>query len=144
MRSERPTRRAYATRRRYKAHKLARPQNGPMGGQPKSKTSSLSSAEVGRLREQPTEETGPRSGSLAILAFKGLLGRGGCQKLDFGTESSALLGAGVPSSYAQYGQNLSVSTTSRLQLGQEGWRLHLQLGQKLKRPPTLVPHCGQG
>jgi hypothetical protein len=30
-------------------YKLARPQKGPMGGQPKSKASSLSSAEVGRL-----------------------------------------------------------------------------------------------
>ena len=30
-------------------HKLVRPQKGPMGGQPESKTSSLSSAKVGRL-----------------------------------------------------------------------------------------------
>ena len=42
-----------------------------MGGQPKSKASSLSSAEVGRLWEEPTEETGPKPGSVAILAFKG-------------------------------------------------------------------------
>lgn len=62
-------------------------------------------------------------------------------RLEFCTAgSSVLLGAGNPSSYAQYGQNLSVSTTSRLQLGQEGWRLHLQLGQKLKRAPTDFVH----
>ena len=43
---------------------------GPMGGQPKSKASSLSSAEVGRLWEEPTEETGPKPGSVGILALK--------------------------------------------------------------------------
>jgi hypothetical protein len=42
-----------------------------MGGQPKSKASSLSSAEVGRLWEEPTEETGPKSGSVGILAASG-------------------------------------------------------------------------
>ena len=42
---------------------------GPMGGQPKSKASSLSSAEVGRLWEEPTEETGPKPGSVGILAL---------------------------------------------------------------------------
>jgi hypothetical protein len=40
-----------------------------MGGQPKSKASSLSSAEVGRLWEEPTEETGPKPGSVGILAL---------------------------------------------------------------------------
>jgi hypothetical protein len=42
-----------------------------MGGQPKSKASSLSSAAVRRLWEEPTEETGPKSGSLGILAAFG-------------------------------------------------------------------------
>jgi hypothetical protein len=50
-------------------HKLARPQKGPMGGQPKSKASSLSSAKVGRFWEEPTEETGPKPGSVGILAL---------------------------------------------------------------------------
>jgi hypothetical protein len=40
-----------------------------MGGQPKSKASSLSSAEVGRLWEEPTEETEPKPGSVGILAL---------------------------------------------------------------------------
>ena len=52
-------------------HKLPRPQKGPMGGQPKSKASSLSSAEVGRLWEEPTEEIGPTSDSVGILAACG-------------------------------------------------------------------------
>src|SRR5258708_21537253 len=52
--------------------------------------------------------------------------------------------AGLPNSCAQFGQNLSVSATSRLQLGQLGCRLHLQLGQKLKRAPTRVEQRGQG
>jgi hypothetical protein len=42
-----------------------------MGGQPKSKASSLSSAEVRRLWEEPTEETGPKPGSVGILALYG-------------------------------------------------------------------------
>ena len=42
-----------------------------MGGQPKSKASSLSSAEVRRLRKEFTEETGPKSGSVGILAASG-------------------------------------------------------------------------
>jgi hypothetical protein len=46
-------------------HKLARPQKGPMSGQPKSKASSLSSAEVGRLWQL----TGPKPGSVGILAL---------------------------------------------------------------------------
>jgi hypothetical protein len=50
-------------------HQLARPQKGSMGGQTKSKASSLSSAEVGRLWEEPTEETGPKPGSVGILAL---------------------------------------------------------------------------
>ena len=45
------------------------PKKGPMGGQPKSKAASLSSAEIGRLWEQPTEETGPKPGSVGILAL---------------------------------------------------------------------------
>jgi hypothetical protein len=40
-----------------------------MGGRPKSKASSLSSAEVDWLWEEPTEETGPNSGSVGILAL---------------------------------------------------------------------------
>jgi hypothetical protein len=42
-----------------------------MGGQPKSKASLLSSAEVRRWWEEPTEETGPTSGSVGILAARG-------------------------------------------------------------------------
>ena len=42
-----------------------------MGGQPKSEASSLSSAEVRRLWEEPAEETGPTSGSVGILALQG-------------------------------------------------------------------------
>src|SRR5258708_21574842 len=52
--------------------------------------------------------------------------------------------AGDFRSLPQKGQNLSVSASSCLHCGQEGCRLHLQLGQKLKRAPTLFPHCGQG
>ena len=47
-------------------------------------------------------------------------------------------------SLPQYGQYLSVSAISRLHCGQDGCRLHLQLGQKLKRAPTLFPQAGQG
>ncbi len=36
---------------------------------PHEKASSLSSAEVGRLWEEPTEETGPKPGSVGILAL---------------------------------------------------------------------------
>src|SRR5260370_38215186 len=46
-------------------------------------------------------------------------------------------------SFPQKGQNLSVSATSRLHCGQEGCKLHLQLGQKLKRAPTVLPQAGQ-
>jgi len=42
-----------------------------MGGQPKSKASLLSSAEVRRLWEEPTAETGAKSGSVGILAASG-------------------------------------------------------------------------
>jgi hypothetical protein len=42
-----------------------------MGGQPKSKASSFSSAEVGRLWEEPTEETGAKPGSVGMLALQG-------------------------------------------------------------------------
>jgi len=42
-----------------------------MGGQPKSEASLLSSAELRRLWEEPTEETGPTSGSVGILAACG-------------------------------------------------------------------------
>jgi hypothetical protein len=41
-----------------------------MGGPPKSKASSLSSAEVGRLWEEPSEETGPKPGSVGIPAVR--------------------------------------------------------------------------
>jgi hypothetical protein len=41
----------------------------PIAGQAKSKASSLSSAEAGRLWEEPTEETGPKPGSVGILAI---------------------------------------------------------------------------
>ena len=37
----------------------------------RSKASSLSSAEVRRLWEEPAEETGPTSGSVGILALQG-------------------------------------------------------------------------
>jgi len=47
-------------------------------------------------------------------------------------------------SLPQWAQNLSSSPTSSLQWGQEGCRLHLQLGQKLKRAFTVVAHSGQG
>jgi hypothetical protein len=46
---------------------LAGPQKRPMGGQPKA--SSLSSAEVRRWWEEPSEETAPKPGSVAILAL---------------------------------------------------------------------------
>jgi hypothetical protein len=46
------------------------------------------------------------------------------------------------SSVAQYGQNLSVSDTSRWHFGHAGCRLYLQFGQKLKRALTVVEHCG--
>jgi hypothetical protein len=42
-----------------------------MGGQPKSKASSLSSVELGQLREEPTAENGPKPGSVGILALEG-------------------------------------------------------------------------
>jgi hypothetical protein len=44
---------------------------GPMGGQPRSKASSLSSAELRRLWREFTEETGAKSGSVGILAASG-------------------------------------------------------------------------
>jgi hypothetical protein len=47
-------------------------------------------------------------------------------------------------SVPQYGQNLSDSAISCLHWAQEGCRLHLQLGQKLNRAPTVFAHCGQG
>src|ERR1700722_3918336 len=43
----------------------------PMGGQPKSEASSLSSAEVRRLWEEPTEEIGLKSDSVGIHATCG-------------------------------------------------------------------------
>src|SRR5260370_16430798 len=46
-------------------------------------------------------------------------------------------------SFPQYGQNLSDSTTSCLHCGQEAYRFTLQLGQKLKRAPTVLPQAGQ-
>ena len=39
---------------------------------------------------------------------------------------------------------MSVSATSRLHWGREGYRLHLQLGQKLNRAPTMLPQAEQG
>ena len=53
-------------------------------------------------------------------------------------------GAEAAKSLPQYGQNLSSSATSRLQFEQDGCKLHLQLGQKLKRALTDALHCGQG
>ena len=44
---------------------------GPRAGLAQSKASSLSSAEVRRLWEEPTEETGPSSGSVGILSING-------------------------------------------------------------------------
>src|SRR6266851_8589557 len=48
-----------------------------MGGQPKSEASSLSSAEVRRLWEEPTEAIPQNQREAAGILF--LLGRGGCQ-----------------------------------------------------------------
>src|SRR5882762_3753817 len=50
-----------------------------MGGQPKSEASSLSSAEVRRLWEEPTEAIPQNQREAAGILF--LLGRGGCQHL---------------------------------------------------------------
>src|SRR3989442_1483469 len=50
-----------------------------MGGQPKSEASSLSSAEVRRLWEEPTEAIPQNQREAAGILF--LLGRGGCQGL---------------------------------------------------------------
>jgi hypothetical protein len=49
-----------------------------MGGQPKSEASSLSSAEVRRLWEEPTETIPQNQREAAGILF--LLGRGGCQR----------------------------------------------------------------
>ena len=46
------------------------PSTRPMAGHGQ-KSSSLSSAEVGRLWEEPTEETSPKRGSVGILAACG-------------------------------------------------------------------------
>src|SRR5260370_6999170 len=65
----------------------------------------------------------------------------------FGQSEFCTAGSAFPAalkSLPQYGQNLSVSTTSCLHCGQDGCRLHLQLGQKLKRAPTVVEQRGQG
>src|SRR5882762_8518932 len=55
------------------------PSKRPMGGQPKSEASSLSSAEVRRLWEEPTEAIPQNQREAAGILF--LLGRGGCQHL---------------------------------------------------------------
>src|SRR6266478_9222671 len=62
--------------------------------------------------------------------------------MEFWDETSTTSAAAFRS-FPQKGQNLSVSATSRLQLGQLGCKLHLQLGQKLKRAPTMVEQRGQ-
>src|SRR5467141_1601381 len=54
------------------------PSKRPMGGQPKSEASSLSSAEVRRLWEEPTEAIPQNQREAAGILF--LLGRGGCQR----------------------------------------------------------------